>query len=55
MPTTAPPDAVRPILRGLSPREASRPAREILAAIPWDSARRRDTLPAAAFLAAIDG
>ncbi len=55
MPTNPAVDPARPILRGVSPRDAERPAREVLTAVPWDGARRRDTLPAAAFLAAIRG
>ncbi len=55
MPTNPAVDAVRPILRGVSARDAERPAREVLAAVPWEGVRRRDTLPAAAFLAAIRG
>ncbi len=55
MPTNPAVDPARSILRGVSPREAERPARELLAAVPWEGQRRRDTLPAAAFLAAIRG
>lgn len=55
MPNNPAVDPTRSILRGVSARDAERPAREVLAAVPWDGARRRDTLPAAAFLAAIRG
>jgi hypothetical protein len=55
VPTNPAVDATRTILRGVSARDAERPAREVLAAVPWEGVRRRDTLPAAAFLAAIRG
>lgn len=43
------------VLRGLSARDEARPAAEVLAAIPWEGHRKRDTLPAEAFLAALQG
>jgi hypothetical protein len=43
----------RRVLRGISARDEARPAMEVLSAIPWDGHRKRDTLPAEAFLALI--
>jgi hypothetical protein len=43
------------VLRGLQPRDAARASGEVLGAIAWDGKPRRDTLPAAVFLAAIRG
>lgn len=51
-----PPRVARPeLLRGLTPRDEARASGEVLGAIAWDGKPRRDTLPAAAFLAAIRG
>lgn len=59
MTTPADTDARRPpptgVLRGLQPRDAARASGEVLGAIAWDGKPRRDTLPAAVFLAAIRG
>lgn len=43
----------RRVLRGISARDEARPATEVLAEIAWDGRRKRDTLPAEAFLASI--
>jgi len=51
----APTEARRPVLRGLTPRDEVRASGEVLGAIAWDGKPRRDTLPAAVFLAAIRG
>lgn len=59
MATPTPTETRRPpptaVLRGLSPRDQARASGDVLGAIAWDGTPRRDTLPAAAFLAAIRG
>lgn len=48
MPERSPP---RPTLRGLSERDASRPARRVMDRVVWDGKLPLEALPARTFLA----
>jgi hypothetical protein len=43
-------DEPRRVLRGLSANDRARPAKDVLAAVPWDCERQKATLTAADFL-----